>query len=237
MTPKVYLMDTAGKDQKGRGLAEGFEMLCSSLSWGRQDKIRQFRFPQGKLLSLGAGLLLDYGLRQYGLREKDVAVAFKENGKPYLTDYPEICFNLSHSGTMAMASFAGREVGCDIEQVGDPDFRVARRFFAPGEKEALNRIPGPKGRAECFYRFWTLKESFLKVTGQGVRMPLDGFCIHMGPPVQVEVEGAFLDYGFWEFALPGYRASLCIQGAGGQGRLSPVWDVVTLSAIESRFDD
>lgn len=212
MRVKVFFMDVSPLMEEGK--QKEFQRLKSLLSPGRRQKIEKFRYVQGKCLSLGAGLLLDYGLRQYGLRERDAVLVYGADEKPYLKESPEIFFNLSHSGTIAMAVFGDRELGCDVERVGKPDLRVAQRFFAPEETKVLEKIQEEKEQALMFYRFWTLKESFLKVTGKGIRMPLQEFCIHLGPPVWVEREHGAENYGFAELSLPGYGASLCVEGGG-----------------------
>lgn len=215
MKVRAYLLDVARFQQEP--MAEGHEFcrLCERLSQERQQKIGRFRYAKGKALSLGAGLLLDFGLSQYGLRERDAAIEYGADGKPYLRDFPELHFNLSHSGSLAMAVFADREAGCDIEQAAVPDMRVAYRFFSADEVKMLEGLEKEK-QAEFFFRFWTLKESFLKVTGKGTRMPLNEFCIHLGTPVKVEYGGKFLDYGFAEYAYPGYRAALCVEKPEGR---------------------
>ena len=82
MTVRAYMLDVAGLEQEANG--PEFARLCAALSSRRQKKIEAFRFQSGKALSLGAGLLLDYGLFQYGLREREVAIAYGADEKPYL---------------------------------------------------------------------------------------------------------------------------------------------------------
>lgn len=212
MKIKVYMMDISSLMEEEK--KDEFQRLCATLSKKRQKKIEKFRYTQGKCLSLGAGLLLDYGLRQYGLREQETVMIYGADEKPYLKDYPEIFFNLSHSGTMAMAVFGNQEVGCDVEQIKKAEFRVAHRFFASEETRVLTQIQEETEQNVMFYRFWTLKESFLKVTGKGIRMPLNEFSIHLGPSVWVERKGRQEDYTFAEFSLPKYRAAVCVKGGG-----------------------
>lgn len=138
--------------------------------------IDRIRMPQDKRLSLAAGILLDEGLRTYGLREARVHVCKGEYGKPYFPDFPEIHFNLSHSGNAALAVFADREVGCDIELRKRANEALARRFFCAREADWMLAAAEEKEREDRFYRIWTLKESFLKATGQGLHLPLDSFC-------------------------------------------------------------
>lgn len=221
MSVKIYLLDVTRLRQESEAEKKEFECLCERLSGERQKKIRQFRHAKGRALSLGAGLLLDYGLSRYGLRERDVAMVYGADEKPYLRDYPELFFNLSHSGTMAMAAFSEQEIGCDVEQIAVPDMRVVYRFFAADEARRIEEAARTGEQAEYFYRFWTLKESFLKVTGRGIRMPLNEFCIHLGEPIQVEQDGEILDYGFAEFACPGYRMAYCTERAKSEKEEKP----------------
>lgn len=131
-------------------------------------------------LSLGAGLLLDQGLKRFGLRERTEAFATVENGKPCLLHHPEIQFNLSHSGSMVMAAFSSCPVGCDVEKKQKARMDVAKRFFAPAEQRTLLAARTEEERDILFSRLWTLKESYLKVGGQGMAMALGSFAITLG---------------------------------------------------------
>lgn len=101
----------------------------------RQEKIERLRYAADRRLSLGAGLLLDQGLKRFGLRERTEAFGTVENGKPCLLHHPEIQFNLSHSGSMVMAAFASCPVGCDVEKKQKARMDVAKRFFCTGRAE------------------------------------------------------------------------------------------------------
>ena len=52
-------------------------------------------------------------------------------------------------------------------------------------------------------------------------MPLNEFCIHLGEPIQVERGGEILDYGFAEFACPGYRMAYCTEKAKSEKEEKP----------------
>lgn len=185
MGTKIYLCSV--EVPGGYGSIAGLEQRLSA---GRRGKIKSRRFEKDKLQALGAGLLLDFGLKEYGLREAGVAMAYGSNGKPYLADYPDIHFNLSHSGSMAMAVFSDREAGCDVERVQEARMSVARRFFTEEEYVLLESLKAEAERDRMFARIWTVKESFLKVTGEGMRMPLDSFSVRLdGDRPQVRLVG------------------------------------------------
>lgn len=205
---KLYTMDTEELSDEAY-----FKKCYESLSSGRQKKIDSYRFLADKKLSMGAGLLLDRGLAEYGLREAQVRIAQGENGKPYLPDYPEIHYNLSHSGNMALAVFAGTEIGCDIEQLQAANIKLAKRFFCPREYEQIAELEGER-RDYAFCRFWTLKESFLKVTGMGMKLPLDSFEFRLpgeGQGISFHQSYDWHQYEFTEYDFGRCHAAVCVQ--------------------------
>lgn len=152
-----------------------FQHFYNNVSEERQNKINSFRFRKDKNLSLGASVLLDEGLKKYyGLREKNMTYGSRKNKKPYFINAPEIFFNVTHSETMAAVVFSGGEIGIDIEKINGADLKIAKRFFA---EEEYNHILSAENQSKEFYRLWTLKESFMKVTGLGLQLPLNQFCI------------------------------------------------------------
>lgn len=207
----VLFADTAAFGREDPAMQEKLAALAGTLSVGRQEKIRRFRQPGGKYQSLAAGLLLDAGLRRYGLCEREVRILTGENGKPYLPDFPQLHFNLSHSGTTVMAAFAPCPVGCDVEAVGAPNLRVAGRFFAQEEQALLAHCGSDEEQAELFYRLWTLKESYIKMLGTGMRTPLADFAAQPGTEAGICVDGRRLPCRCFEFSLPGCRAALCLD--------------------------
>ena len=98
-----------------------------------------------------------------GAAEKGSGVADQDSGK-----LPEI--SLSHSGTWAAASIGPVPHGIDVEVPRNPEMipGIAERWFLPAEAEALRKAPETE-RVELFFRLWTVKESFLKMTGTGLR--------------------------------------------------------------------
>lgn len=203
-TVKIYQMDVRELEDE-----TVFQKYYEELSAARRKKVDRHRTVEGKRLSLGAGVLLDRGLQAYGLREKDVRIEQGENGKPYLKDYPEICFNLSHSRDMVLAAFAPTEVGCDIEFIGETNLKLAKRFFCPEEYEYLLNQPDKEAQRQEFYRLWTLKESFMKVTGLGMKLPLNAFCFELGEEVHVRHQLDRREYIFSELQMEEYRAAVC----------------------------
>ena len=141
----------------------------------RQQKIIKYRFIREKALSLGAGLLLNKGLRDFwgDINPQDVTIRLNDFGKPYLAN-GACYFNLSHSDQKVMAVFAQSEVGCDIERVGESNDDIVDTRFSLNEKALYVRTPKDR-KNDIFYRIWTARESFLKAIGRGLVDPIPEF--------------------------------------------------------------
>lgn len=100
------------------------------------------------------------------------------DGKPRLADgfsYVNLRFNLSHSEDLVvLAMTEGVDVGVDVECIHRPVFSMplAKRYFAKNELADLMRLTELL-RIKRIAQLWTLKESYLKTNGLGVRVPLN----------------------------------------------------------------
>jgi 4'-phosphopantetheinyl transferase len=157
------------------------EALRRSLSADEIDRAERFRLPKlrhnfvvarGTLRSILAGYL--------GVEPSQVSLGYQPHGKPTLDGnvHPQpIHFNLSHSGDWALYAVAlRREVGIDIEShrlARDFD-GIVNRFFSPGERTAISSL-AEEQRPAAFFRYWTVKEAYLKAHGTGLSSPLDQF--------------------------------------------------------------
>ena len=80
------------------------------------------------------------------------------NGKPFFPAYPDFHYNISHSG----------------EDKAERAAAIAGHFYSEQETDALNRLPDFPMRC-LFTRFWTSRESYIKLTGRGLSEPFDSF--------------------------------------------------------------
>lgn len=170
----------------------------------RQEKADRHHSLADRALSVGVWVLWQRARREFHLPEDAV-------------------FNLSHSGCYALCSVeTGKgvraQVGCDVERISDYRERVARRFFCPEEYDAIQAQEDPTRRRLLFFRYWVLKESFMKATRQGMAMALDSFSFHIeegAHPVLTACPAPYTreDYHFREFALAGHRVAVCSTDA------------------------
>ena len=194
-----------------------FENLLNQVPEYRQKKAMSFKFPKGKMQSLGVGLLLRQACVDAGLGLADAYVAYGENGKPYLTDFPEVQFNLSHSGERVMCVLSPFETGCDVETIKGDRGRLAERFFMPEESAWIKHFETLEKQSDAFYRLWTLKECYMKVTGRGMSLMPDKFSLNVDENGNISLfhEGNRMEYAFREIDLhDGYRYAYCIKNNG-----------------------
>jgi 4'-phosphopantetheinyl transferase len=143
-----------------------FEAALPLLSEQRREQALRFRHQLGRQTCAAAYLLLCEGLRQeYGIHEKPV-FSYGEHGKPFITDHPEIHFNLSHCREAAICAIANRPVGIDIESVRHYKESLARYTMNECELEKIMHAERPD---VAFTRLWTMKEAVLKLSGEGIR--------------------------------------------------------------------
>lgn len=131
----------------------------------RLQKALSYKRPLDRFLCAEAYILLRDGLKElYGIIG-DPEFGFTENGKPFLAEHPDIHFNLSHCPRCVCCAISDRPVGIDVEEIQyDPDLAAAACSAA--ELAAIARCDRPEVE---FTRLWTAKESYLKMTGEGLR--------------------------------------------------------------------
>ena len=109
-----------------------------------------------------------------GAKNDDLFFLRGPGGKPYLRDFPGLHFNISHSGDLVVCALSDRPVGIDVEKPGTLPSRITRRFFSRGE---IDCISNAQDKYAAFYKIWTMKESYLKLKGEGSAIPLASFCV------------------------------------------------------------
>ena len=195
---KVYAMNIKNLPDP----LENQEILCG-LGKQRIEKIHRYKQLKSRKQSLGAGLLLKHCLDSLGMDMDDIA--YGENGKPFLNN---VCFNISHSDEMVIIAISEREIGCDIEKIGEHKQKIAKRYFTESEIAYLQEFEEHK-RAEEFYRLWTIKESYVKKTGEGMKIGLDSFEIRMEQPVSIYHKKVKSLCNIKEYDIPGYKCAVC----------------------------
>lgn len=95
-------------------------------------------------------------------------------GKPSLTDFPTVHFNLSHSKNVGVLAVSrSGPLGIDVEIV-DPEFpgrSIAEEYFRHEELAYMAASPSDFESSRRFYQLWTAKEAVMKLCGLGMNLP------------------------------------------------------------------
>ena len=168
----------------------------------RQDKIDFFRFEKDKKLSAGAYLLLKKLLLEKNITNPLFKI--EKYGKAYISNFENIYFNLSHSGKMVLCAISDREVGVDIEYIDhEIDLSIAQHYFYNKEYESIMNSQNP---ADEFFKYWVLKESYMKYTGLGMNLKLDSFEIKIEDKIELKNDDEGLKFNL--FNLENYKIGI-----------------------------
>jgi phosphopantetheinyl transferase len=110
-----------------------------------------------------------------------------ENGRPYLSDVPDIWFSFSSCRFGILGAWSSTHgIGVDIEdQTRDLEaVELAHRFFSGAEANVVEGVDGLE-RLRTFFQFWNLKEAALKSIGEGLPFGLDAFEFELEPNLRV----------------------------------------------------
>ena len=144
---------------------EVLDGLISRLPDKRKKKALRFRHTGGKISCVVGYMVFLYGFRNlYGLSETP-DFSIEKNGKPYLAEYPDIHFNISHCNGAVACIFGDMPVGIDIQDMRELTMRHAERVCSA---EEIDRIVNSAEPDLEFCRIWSIKESLSKLTGDGV---------------------------------------------------------------------
>jgi len=138
--------------------------LLNELPKWRLEKALSFHFDIDKYLCAKSFFLLKKMLfEEYHLNDIPQFL-YGKNGKPYFKEYPNIHFNISHCKTGIACVVNNTPVGIDIEQINF-DKVVAENILSQKE---LQIVQNSEFSDKEFIKYWTMKESYLKLIGIGI---------------------------------------------------------------------
>ena len=158
-----------------------------------QDKVAHVISQGGLCLLLAAYLKIP---------AEDIDLGREAKGKPFSLDNPSLQFNLSNSGEICTIAFGlDYPIGVDIEKVRkitDLETLISSNF-THGEIADIRRSSDTLTR---FFQYWTMKESYLKAIGEGMRLTPNNleFALDSVGVKLLSVNGV-PDGDYWQFQL------------------------------------
>ncbi len=107
---------------------------------------------------------------------RDWRFTYAPEGRPFIqSPQKQLYFSLSHTRGLSVCLVAPfPEIGIDVEcteSLKDID-SIARHFFSPQENFQIRSNKDPH---QTFFKFWTLKEAYLKAKSIGITVRLNSF--------------------------------------------------------------
>ena len=184
------MIKVAYLDVSDLNLSKAYKLLPKR----RKEKVDHFKFDKDKKLSAGAYLLLDKLLREENITRPNFKIG--KYGKAYISNYKDIHFNLSHSGKMVLCAISDMKVGADIEYIDyEIDLNIAKYYFYSSEYE---NIMNAKNKPDEFFKYWVLKESYMKYTGLGMNLKLDSFEIMIEDEIKLKNDSESLKFNLFD---------------------------------------
>ncbi|GER28899.1 aminoadipate-semialdehyde dehydrogenase [Striga asiatica] len=227
-----------------------FSAAMSVLPDHEHSSITRFVKLEDRIRAL-VSRLLQYALvhKVLGIPIHDITIRRTPEGKPFLVSdnmklrFKNFNYNVSHHGDyVAIASEPICLVGLDIVShfipVNDSAGEFINSFlpyFSSSEWCHIFKAGSSDEMVEVFYKYWCLKEAFVKAIGSGVGYKLDSVEFHHEnwDNISVKIGGKELkDWKFWLLELgPNHSVSI----ARGHPLTSITNQIATLKGIE--FDE
>lgn len=169
----------------------------------RRERILRYTKEESRRQGLASSLLLQHVLQLYGKSFQDIR--YGQNKKP---EVEGLHFNISHSHEIVVCAVSDLPVGCDVEKIGEMREKIVSHFFTSKEIMYLNQYEGIEKENE-FYRLWTMKESYMKMTGEGMKLSLKRIEFILPEPVKVYRDGQISNCFIKEYEVSGYKLTVC----------------------------
>lgn len=143
-------------------MKSGQEIIVCVKEYEQDETDRREQVPTQH--SIGMELLKSALMNECGLDiREDFNIVKASGGKPYLRGLP-IYYNISHCKGVVVCALAPCPVGVDVEGARPISEALIKKVCTAREQAYVLE----DSRQERFLKLWTLKESYLKMTGEGI---------------------------------------------------------------------
>jgi 4'-phosphopantetheinyl transferase len=179
----VYAVDLTGTLDRGI-----YERLMACVAPEKRARIPRFYREEDRIRGLMADILArSVIIRQTGLENHHIEFYTNDYGKPFLKGRDAFQFNLSHSGIWVVGAVDNQPIGIDVETIQPIDLDISANYFSPDEHQDLM---AQEDKFAYFFTLWSLKESYIKIVGKGLSLPLNSFSIKFFSPGDIRIKAA-----------------------------------------------
>lgn len=143
-----------------------FRYMLSFSDSARQNKIAKQKSRYNADCMLAGHILAKTAIKNvFGIPFENQHFAYTARGKPYIENYPDVHFNISHSGDYVVCAVHDKPVGADIQKICGYKPRTAERVCC---KPEILQIEKSFDKAHEFTKLWTQKEAVIKMYGNSI---------------------------------------------------------------------
>lgn len=194
--------------------------ISRRISAERLDKILLSKSDNDRLRSSIATLILQGAVNEM-LHEVQSPLQFEYTsyGQPYLSEYPDISFSISHSGSMIICAITLEKIhlGIDIQEFSASTkwSALSSRFFTLNEQIEISGGIDEEACKKNFFRHWSAKEAYIKMKGTGLSCSLDSFTADVSSGVITSVNGKEAVAYIYELTLDTKLSDASVSASAG----------------------
>lgn len=177
--------------------------LLQNLTSKDKTEILDSRYINKRIGYLGLALLLKEVFSRHKISD---SVCLADIYKNPILDKFYISF--SSSKNLIICAVSEHEIGCDIEKIREAPQNLPTIYFSKLERDYLKSFQSQYIDEE-YYRLYTLKESYIKMTGEQIARPAKTFEVVIGEDIEIyrndQTEICWIE----EYYIPGYQLSVC----------------------------
>ena len=173
----------------------------------RWNSIHRMKTEADKKRSFASAYLLDCMCRDVGITNP--VYEYTAKGKAFLESV-ECAFNLSHSGDWVVLAYHKTEepIGVDIQRVRLMREGMETRILHEKEKGQIRGNVNEDAR--YLNRLWAIKESFVKMTGEGLARDFRSVYVDFEEETVTTEDGVHAKFSVWEWKND-YFLSVCSE--------------------------
>ena len=140
------------------------QVLAFLPSW-RRERVLAYKQESRQMESALAYIELSRALALRGLQDIKPRFEYNEHGKPFLPNYPNLYFSISHCSQAVGCVLSEMPCGLDIERVRRASPSLISKTMNRNEEHQIYSSSHPEVE---FIRLWTRKEAVFKLLGTGI---------------------------------------------------------------------
>ncbi|WP_042149755.1 4'-phosphopantetheinyl transferase superfamily protein [Paucisalibacillus sp. EB02] len=194
---------------------EDYQVLLSFTSIEKREKIKKVKHKQSLYQTLIGDIVIRLIILENKIRLSNEEIDFEYNrfGKPRLKNESSFMYNISHSNEWVVCVVDSCQVGIDIEYKKPIELRYFEKVFSLEELIDI-RSKNPFNQQEYFYDLWTLKESYIKMIGEGFSYPVSSLTVKKNSLVDIQLVNSINNSNpyFKQYNIdPNYTLSVCAE--------------------------